>query len=352
LAIFTSGSLVIPVRVFSSNALSTSTSAMASSPGALRPSAKEAQEAAAKAQREQEEAEAAAKAKADAEAKAKAEADAKAQREQEEAKAEAVEKAEAKEWEKAVEEAKAASAAAEKAKSDGDAGKASGEIGGGKTSGEIGARSRAESQGDRSGEVRAARATSNPDVVAGPKILVEDLVATRSEARSIAEAATAAAEAAAAAAKPAASAPTAPATDDPHPAKPESIAAKAKVDPAAPAQRATPTGSGRAKRKSTQPPMGRSAASKEADRAVIDAQAAVQAAHSHFSDDEEAFFQAGHAAHDQTGGSPADSFDDLDVGYQRVGFWDRLIGKKSTKPPPAKAAAKKPAPKKPGQKKR
>jgi len=48
-----------------------------------------------------------------------------------------------------------------------------------------------------------------------------------------------------------------------------------------------------------------------------------------FSDDEEAFFRAGA---DRTGKVPllpsTETFDDLDDGYQPVGFWDRLRGKK------------------------
>jgi hypothetical protein len=88
---------------------------------------------------------------------------------------------------------------------------------------------------------------------------------------------------------------------------------------------------------------------KEVDRAHADAQAAAATAQGVFSDDEEAFFQAGQSVH-HVDHSPAESFDDLDVGYQRVGFWDRLVGRKPTKAPPAKAAAKKPAPK-PGPKK-
>ncbi|HEX4421257.1 MAG TPA: hypothetical protein VH165_25255 [Kofleriaceae bacterium] len=43
-----------------------------------------------------------------------------------------------------------------------------------------------------------------------------------------------------------------------------------------------------------------------------------------FSEIEEAFFRAGH----EVAGAPAaESFDDLDVGYRKVGFWDRLRGK-------------------------
>jgi hypothetical protein len=51
----------------------------------------------------------------------------------------------------------------------------------------------------------------------------------------------------------------------------------------------------------------------------------------HFSDDEEAFFKAGHA--DQSKPIPKlESFDDLDEGYQPQTFWERLRGsKKPTK---------------------
>ena len=48
-----------------------------------------------------------------------------------------------------------------------------------------------------------------------------------------------------------------------------------------------------------------------------------------FTEAEEAFFRAGH---DKDLPHP-DSFDDLDVGYQRVGFWDRLRGKAPLRPP-------------------
>jgi hypothetical protein len=60
------------------------------------------------------------------------------------------------------------------------------------------------------------------------------------------------------------------------------------------------------------------------DRAHADAQAAAAAVTSHFSDDEEAFFQAGQSA-PPVEHVASESFDDLDVGYQRVGFWDRLV---------------------------
>jgi hypothetical protein len=60
-----------------------------------------------------------------------------------------------------------------------------------------------------------------------------------------------------------------------------------------------------------------------------------------FSDDEEAFFQAGHerpsARHD------AESFDDLDEGYRPVGFWERLTGRgKPGKPDQTGKPSKKP----------
>ena len=46
-----------------------------------------------------------------------------------------------------------------------------------------------------------------------------------------------------------------------------------------------------------------------------------------FSDVEEAFFRAGHEKE-----PAAESFDDLDEGYRRVGFWDRVRGKPSRPP--------------------
>jgi hypothetical protein len=52
-----------------------------------------------------------------------------------------------------------------------------------------------------------------------------------------------------------------------------------------------------------------------------------------FSDVEEAFFRGG----DESKPLPmpkGESFDDLDEGYEHVGFWDRLLGRKAQKPPP------------------
>jgi len=52
-----------------------------------------------------------------------------------------------------------------------------------------------------------------------------------------------------------------------------------------------------------------------------------------FSDTEEAFFRAGHERDAAPAPQPpAESFEDLDEGYRRVGFWERLRGK----PPPGK----------------
>jgi hypothetical protein len=56
-----------------------------------------------------------------------------------------------------------------------------------------------------------------------------------------------------------------------------------------------------------------------------------------FSDDEEAFFTA---AHHKDGHTSEDSFDDLDDGYQPLGFWDRLLGRKKPAKPKSKPAPK------------
>ena len=51
-----------------------------------------------------------------------------------------------------------------------------------------------------------------------------------------------------------------------------------------------------------------------------------------FNDVEEAFFRGGDESKQQPKVS-SESFDDLDEGYQPVGFWDRLLGRKPPKPP-------------------
>ncbi|MCX5741802.1 MAG: DUF4388 domain-containing protein [Proteobacteria bacterium] len=52
-----------------------------------------------------------------------------------------------------------------------------------------------------------------------------------------------------------------------------------------------------------------------------------------FSDDEEAFFRGGDAEHAAPvpRAIPIETFEDLDEGYQPVGFWDRLLGRKDKK---------------------
>ena len=65
--------------------------------------------------------------------------------------------------------------------------------------------------------------------------------------------------------------------------------------------------------------------------AVAEARKDAQAAAVAFSEAEEAFFRAGHEKEKvtKTASLPApETFDDLDEGYQPVGFWDRLRGKR------------------------
>ncbi len=121
-------------------------------------------------------------------------------------------------------------------------------------------------------------ARKDPDVV-GPSMLIEELAETRSDANRLAGAATAAAVVAA---------------SSPAPADVARV------------------------------PRAQSAGA-EAAATRRDARAAEATAVSSFSDDEEAFFSAGHgvaAPHEA-----AESFDDLDVGYQPPTFWDRLLGR-------------------------
>lgn len=67
--------------------------------------------------------------------------------------------------------------------------------------------------------------------------------------------------------------------------------------------------------------------------AVAEVRQDAQAGAAAFSDAEEAFFRAGHEKEKEKGTKTAaapkiETFDDLDEGYQPVGFWDRLRGKK------------------------
>jgi hypothetical protein len=152
---------------------------------------------------------------------------------------------------------------------------------------------------EKSGEIRIAP-VRNADraVESGPSILIEDL---------------AAAHAAAAAATAAATAQAAPAT---------AHAAPTTTAPAAAGK--TPT----RKREPTPAP-------RVADDAVarVRADAQVVASHAtHFTEDEEAFFQEG--AHPEFSDKHAEShetFHDLDEGYVPQTFWERLLGKKPVK---------------------
>jgi chemotaxis protein histidine kinase CheA len=80
-------------------------------------------------------------------------------------------------------------------------------------------------------------------------------------------------------------------------------------------------------------PASADAASAALAAPVVEARDAVAEA---FSDVEEAFFRAGHELQDKHAvavASPApESFDDLDKGYRRVGFWERLRGKAPRRP--------------------
>jgi hypothetical protein len=164
---------------------------------------------------------------------------------------------------------------------------------------------------EKSGEIRiaAAPAAERP-VESGPSILIEDLAAAH-------QAATAAVAAHPPSAHPPAATP-APASK-PVAATPTATPAPAPAAAGKPAQRKRPT----------TPP------SHLGDVARVRADAHNVAAHAtHFTDDEEAFFQEG--AHPEFGKTkePSESFDDLDAGYQPQTFWERLMGKKPTKKPP------------------
>jgi hypothetical protein len=63
-----------------------------------------------------------------------------------------------------------------------------------------------------------------------------------------------------------------------------------------------------------------------------DVVAAIASADPHFSDDEEDFFRAGQELARSTR-PKLESFDDLDEGFEKTSFWDRLRGKPPTKPP-------------------
>ena len=125
------------------------------------------------------------------------------------------------------------------------------------------------------------------------------------------------------------SAPPAPASEPaPPPQAPEHLVADLAAAHAAIAKVATAQ---------AQAPATADLASASSELAVSDirhgAQAAIADAATAFTDAEEAFFRAGterpRNQPEVTG--PIEKFDDLDEGYQPVGFWDRLRGKKPTK---------------------
>ena len=80
-------------------------------------------------------------------------------------------------------------------------------------------------------------------------------------------------------------------------------------------------GKNRRKREPTPPPVGDEVARIRADAAAVTEHA------THFTDDEVAFFQE--AEHPEFAHGPkAETFHDLDEGYQPQSFWDRLLGRK------------------------
>jgi len=73
------------------------------------------------------------------------------------------------------------------------------------------------------------------------------------------------------------------------------------------------------------------AAARAMDAAIVVDQARRDAADA-LSEIEEAFFSADEKARAAQHAQEPDTFDDLDEGYQPVGFWDRLLRRKPVKP--------------------
>ena len=285
--------------------------------------AKAEEEAKAKAKAE-EEAKAKAKAKAEEEAKAKAKAE-------EEAKAKAKAEEEAKAKAKADEEAKAKAKAEEeakaKAKADEDAkakARSEDEAKSAAASGELKPRRERRASGEI--PVRESAEASKP-VVAGPSILIDDAIETSIDAAK-ADAAKDAPKVDAPKADAATPAPKAdaPKVDAPKPAP--AVQVDEVVRTAAAASEVAIAAAQVAPKAEPQKP-GKSAP--EVDKVRSDAAAAAAAINAAFSDDEEEFFRAGHES--TTAGPPAESFSDLDDGYQPQSFWDRMLGRKP-KPAP------------------
>ncbi len=291
--------------------------------------AKAEEEAKAKAKAEEE---AKAKAKAEEEAKAKAKADeeakAKAKAEEEaKAKAKADEEAKAKAEEEAKAKAKAEEEAKAKAKADEDAkakARSEDEAKSAAASGELKPRRERRASGEI--PVRESAEASKP-VVAGPSILIDDAIETSIDAAK-ADAAKDAPKVDAPKADAATPAPKAdaPKVDAPKPAP--AVQVDEVVRTAAAASEVAIAAAQVAPKAEPQKP-GKSAP--EVDKVRSDAAAAAAAINAAFSDDEEEFFRAGHES--TTAGPPAESFSDLDDGYQPQSFWDRMLGRKP-KPAP------------------
>ena len=289
--------------------------------------AKAEEEAKAKAKAEEEakakaEEEAKAKAKADEEAKAKAKAD-----EEAKAKAKADEEAKAKAEEEAKAKAKAEEEAKAKAKADEDAkakARSEDEAKSAAASGELKPRRERRASGEI--PVRESAEASKP-VVAGPSILIDDAIETSIDAAK-ADAAKDAPKVDAPKADAATPAPKAdaPKVDAPKPAP--AVQVDEVVRTAAAASEVAIAAAQVAPKAEPQKP-GKSAP--EVDKVRSDAAAAAAAINAAFSDDEEEFFRAGHES--TTAGPPAESFSDLDDGYQPQSFWDRMLGRKP-KPAP------------------
>ncbi len=108
----------------------------------------------------------------------------------------------------------------------------------------------------------------------------------------------------------------------------EASALIAAATKAADARAAKPTERTRASTDRPKTKTGQNIATPARDKAAGDLRTDAVA----FSDDEEAFFRGGDDKHQPAvKAAPIETFDDLDEGYQRVGFWDRLIGRKPKK---------------------
>ena len=298
-------------------------------------------------------AEADAKAKADADAKAKAEAEAKAKADADadakaKAEAEAKAKADADTKAKAEADAKAKADADAKAKADAEA-KAESEANAKDSasssvaSGELGKSKR---ERRASGEIPSKDSAAAPSVLAGPSILVDELEQAASDAQSLTAAATRASEASTSQSSTSGELKSKDATSGELKSKDatsgelkskDATSSDAKKDSkSSDAKKDSKSSGGKKDSKSSDAKKdSKSSDAKKDDKASdakpsvdqlrADASKAAAAITSSFSDDEEAFFRAGQ---EPTSGAPAESFSDLDDGYQPQSFWDRVLGRK------------------------